>query len=57
MAGESKARIEKAQEIALEYFDYLIATTPTPDYVQIVGSIGGYVSTYRIYDDGSVYAK
>ncbi|MCI8940254.1 MAG: hypothetical protein HFH12_09745 [Dorea sp.] len=57
MAGELKARTDKAQEIALEYFDYLIETTPTPDYVQIVGSVGGYISTYRIYDDGSVYVK
>ena len=57
MAGESKARIEKAQEIALEYFDYLIETISTPDYVQIVGSAGGDISTYRIYEDGSIYAK
>ncbi|MCI8582835.1 MAG: hypothetical protein HFH13_06865 [Dorea sp.] len=57
MAGDLKERINKAQEIALEYFDYLIETVPTPDYIQIVGSIGGDISTYRIYDDGSVYAK
>ena len=57
MTGELKERIDKAQEIAIEYFDYLIETTPTLDYVQIVGSIGGDISTYRIYDDGSVYAK
>lgn len=57
MAGDLKERISKAQETALEFLDYLIEAVPTPDYVQIVGSVGGYISTYRIYDDGSVYAK
>ena len=50
-------RISKAQDIALEYFDCLLETTPAPDYVQVVGSIGGEVCTYRIYNDGSVYAR
>lgn len=41
MAGDLKERISKAQETALEYLDYLVETVPTPDYVQIVGSVGG----------------
>lgn len=57
MAGDLEKRISKAQDIVSEYFDYLLETTPAPDYVQVVGSIGGEVCTYRIYNDGSVYVK
>ena len=57
MARDLEERIRKAENIASEYFDYLSETTPTPDYVQVVGSIGGEICTYRIYDDGSVYAN
>ena len=50
-------RVARAQEEALEYFDYLIETRPAPDFVEIVGCIGGDVLTRRFYDDGTVTAK
>lgn len=50
-------RIAKAQKQALEYFDYLLGTRVAPDFVEIVGDIGGDVLTRRFYDDGTVVAK
>lgn len=50
-------RIARAQKEALEYFDYLLDTREAPDFVEIVGDIGGDVVTRRFYDDGTVAAK
>ena len=57
MAKGITERIRKAQDKALEYLDYILETTPTPDFVEIVGRVGGDVVTYRVYNDGSVYEK
>lgn len=41
----------------MECLDYILETIPTPDFVEIVGCVGGDTVTYRVYDDGSVYEK
>lgn len=55
--NEKKKRIEKAQDMALERLDYILETIPTPDFVEIVGRMGGDTVTYRVYDDGSMYER
>ena len=50
-------RAREAQHKALEHLDYILETIPTPDFVEIVGRVGGDVVTYRVYNDGSVYEK
>ena len=57
MKDRQKTRIEKAQRMALESLDYILEAIPTPDFVEIVGRMGGDTVTYRIYDDGSVYER
>ena len=52
-----KERIEKAQDRALESLDYILETIPAPDFVEIVGRMGGDTITYRVYDDGSMYER
>ena len=41
MKKNQKARIEQAEDRALESMDYILETIPTPDFVEIVGRIGG----------------
>ena len=57
MNKESKKRIETAEGQALERLDYILETRPTPDFVEIVGCMGGDTVTYRVYNDGSMYEK
>ena len=57
MAKDTTERIRKAQKKALESLDYILETIPTPDFVEIVGRVGGDTITYRVYDDGSVYER
>ena len=57
MAKDITERVRKAQDKALEHLDYILETIPTPDFVEIVGSVGGDVATYRVHNDGSVYEK
>ena len=57
MRETRKERIQKAQDRALERLDYILETTPTSDFVEIVGRMGGDTVTYRVYDDGSMYEK
>ena len=52
-----RKKIEKAQNKALESLDYILETIPTPDFVEIVGRVGGDTVTYRVYDDGSMYER
>ena len=52
-----KERIERAQDRALECLDYILETVPAPDFVEIVGRMGGDTVTYRVYDDGSMYER
>ena len=54
MAKNEKERIKKAENKALESLDYILETTPTPDFVEVVGRVGGDIVTYRVYDDGSM---
>lgn len=57
MEKDMTERVRKAQDKALEHLDYILETIPTPDFVEIVGHVGGDVVTYRVYNDGSVYEK
>ena len=57
MAKDIAERAREAQDKALEHLDYILETILTPDFVEIVGRVGGDIVTYRVYDDGSVYGK
>lgn len=46
-----------ANEFSLNRFDYEIERHLTPEYIEIVGCIGGDILTYRLYRDGSIGAK
>ena len=50
-------RINRAKEIALLYLDYVLETYSTPDYVEVLGVMGGDPVKYRIYDDGRIYER
>ena len=57
MKKNQKARIEQAEDRALESLDYILETIPTPDFVEIVGRMGGDIITYRVYDNGDMYER
>lgn len=57
MSERQKDRVSKAQDRALERLDYILETIPAPDFVEIVGRMGGDTVTYRVYDDGSMYER
>ncbi len=57
MAKDISERVRQAQDKVLEDLDYILETVPTPDFVEIVGRVGGDVVTFRVYEDGSVYGK
>ena len=50
----SNERVDKAQDIVLERLDYVMSYYAAPDFVEVTGSIGGDVVTYRVYDNGTV---
>lgn len=52
-----RKRINEAESRALENLDYILETVPAPDFVEIVGRMGGDTVTYRVYNDGSVYER
>ena len=37
--------------------DYILDVFSAPDFVEVVGRMGGDTVTYRVYDDGSVYER
>lgn len=57
MAKDITERVRKAQDKVLEHLDYILETIPTPDFVEVVGSVGVDTITYRVYDDSSIYEK
>ena len=57
MDGDTKKRIKKAQDRALESLDYILEVIPASDFVEVIGRMGGDTVTYRVYDDGSVYER
>lgn len=57
MAKDITERVRKAQDKVLEHLDYILGTTHTLDFVEIVGRVGGDTVTYRVYNDGSVCEK
>ena len=54
---KSKERVNRAQDRALENLDYVMDCYETPDFVEVTGRMGGDVITYRVFDDGRIYAK
>ena len=57
MKKDTMERVRKAQNKALEILDYILETISAPDFVEIVGRVGGDTVTYRVYNDGSVYER
>ena len=57
MTKDITERVREAQDKVLEYLDYILEAVPTPDFVEVVGRVGGDTITYRVYNDGSVYEK
>lgn len=54
---DRETRVQKAQDSALENLDYILETIPAPDFVEIVGRVGGDTVTYRVYDDCPMYER
>lgn len=52
-----KERLRKAEDKALERLDYILDRCAAPDFVEIVGRVGGDTVTYRVYNDGSMYER
>lgn len=46
-----------ANQFSLDHFDFEIERYVTPDYIEIVGSMGGDVLTYRLYKNGGIGMK
>ncbi len=46
-----------ANEFSLDHFDYEIERHLTPNYIEIVGCIGGDILTYRLYRNGFIGTK
>ena len=55
--AKNQERMNRAQDRALERLDYVMDCYEAPDFVEVTGSMGGDVITYRIFDDGRMYVK
>ena len=53
----NEEKVKTAMELALERLDYIVECYTTPNFVEVIGKIGGDAITYRIYDDGTVYER
>lgn len=53
----TSTKVQKAQERALESLDYIMECHETPDFVDVIGSMGGDTVTYRVFDDGRMYER
>lgn len=42
---------DKANNFALEKFDYVIDMNKTENFIEVTGSIGGDILRYRVYED------
>lgn len=51
--------IEQAEEILYRDtpIEYIYRFTQTKDFIEFVGDAGGDTLTYRVYNNGKVYAK
>lgn len=41
----------------MERLDYILDYYSAPDFVEIVGRVGGDTVTYRVYNDGYMYER
>ena len=51
---------EEAKQVLAELqdrYDYIVEAYKTPDFIEIIGSIGGDIERRRVYPDGRVSAK
>ena len=53
MTNEQK----KSYEEIMDSLDYVLETYTAPDYIEVIGKMGGDVIRYRIYKDGMVGEK
>ncbi len=53
----NKRRVEQVQEGALGNLDYVMECREASDFVEVTGSTGGDIVTYRVYDNVDVYAR
>lgn len=53
----NKRRVEQVQERALGNLDYVMECREASDFVEVTGSTGGDIVTYRVYDNVDVYAR
>lgn len=53
MTGKQK----EAYEEIMDSLDYVLETHRTPDFIEVIGKMGGDVITYRIYKNGMVGEK
>lgn len=51
MTKEEKEKLLKQAE---EHFDYLLEYSDGGDFIQVVGSMGGDIRTYRFYSNGLI---
>lgn len=59
MTNAPKSRVEKALDkiYAETPMEYHIEIYEGKDFVEVVGRAGGDTLTYRVYDNGSIYAR
>lgn len=53
----SRPTFAEALRDAKDRYDYILEEHKTPDFVEIVGKIGGDVETVRVYRNGSICEK
>lgn len=51
--------IEQAEKLIYENtpIEYIYRMTQTKDFIEFVGDAGGDTLTYRVYNNGKIYAK
>jgi uncharacterized Zn finger protein (UPF0148 family) len=52
-----KNAFKEALEETRDRFDYIMEEYKTPDFVELIGKIGGDVLAFRVYNNGDVYEK
>ena len=56
-AAEERPTFEKSVESVRDRLDYVMEEHKDPDFLEIIGKMGGDVITFRVYKDGTVYEK
>ena len=56
-AAEERPTFEESVESVRDRLDYVMEEHKDPDFLEIIGKMGGDVITFRVYKDGTVYEK